>query len=353
MAIQRFKYKSYEEFLAIRRELQGVGKKDVFRLGASDVATVYSNGEKIGLNEYSSPTVFFYRCCEFAPQDVAPTLEMFRGSTQEALIYERYWKYFSPEHPTKEFFLENVTGPKQIFRKATKVHHTIMNDKYPWLFASLDYYIQKNPYTKRGPLELKSPSSRANEKYEAGIATSYVIQVHNQMMLTQSDYCELFAVVDATYPELYPFNENTGIQKNIIESSKDFVDRVLAGKKIVYSNKSQLQKEQLLAKLAPDDHGNPLYTDYLKEKHKPENAKATVQGTGDQLELVCSYLRQKALIKSMTENSEDCLLEKENKIREFFQGDVGYVEWPDLGKISWVDRLNIPKKILERVDGGI
>ncbi len=214
--IQKIKYKDHQEFLFIRKELQGVGKKDVFRLGASDIATVYNNGKKIGLNEYVSPTVFFYHCCEFHPREVPHSLEMTRGTILEPVIYENYWKHLDPEHPTKEAFLENFHGDKRIFRTARKINYTAVNSKYPWLFASQDYFINKNSFTKRGPLELKSPSSRACEKYEANIPTMYVIQNHDQMMITESDYGELFAVVDATYPEIFQFGTDEVINKNII-----------------------------------------------------------------------------------------------------------------------------------------
>lgn len=344
--IQKYSYSSYEEFLKIRRRLQGVGKKGIFRLGASDVATVYGTGERSGLNEYTSPTVFFYESCGFTKRDLPATIVMVRGQIQESVIYNNYWKHFPPDCPTQEGFLDNHNGERRTFRKAIKANAIFYNDKYPWLFASPDYIISKNKYTKTGILELKSPSSRANEKYEAGISTAYVIQVHDQMLIMGYNYGELFAVTDATYPEMYQFNKNDGIQKNIIDSTHEFYKKVLAGKKIVYSQMPQLEKEQALAEIAPPDNGDPLYTDYLKDKHKPKNAKQTVPGDGFQLGLVTEYLTQKATIKTESES----LLEKENKIREWFTGNIGYIEWPDLGKISWVEKLTIPKTILTKIE---
>lgn len=342
--IKRYPFKSHAEFLSIRRKLQGKGDPNTFRIGASDVATIYSNGKKMGLNEYVSPTVFFYDCCEYRKKEDVHSLEMTRGHIQESVIYNQYWRHFNPEDPSKEAFLENWHGAKRIFRKATRASAIYVNDKLPWLFATPDYIIQKNEFTRRGPLELKSPSSRANDKYEAGIATQYIIQTHDQMLVLGYDYAELFAVTDATYPELYQFERNPGIEKNIIESTQDFHQRVLRGKKIVYSNMGAIEKEQALSELAPEDNGDKLYTDYLKEKHRPENAKATNLGDESQLRLVISYLKEKE--KQATK--AQAILKKENKIREWFHDGVGYIEWPEFNvKIGWIEKLNIPKKILQ------
>lgn len=343
--IQKFPYKTHSEFLALRAELQGKGKKDLFRIGASDVPTIYRQRDGlIGLNEYSSPTVFFYEKCGFFEKMQIDTLEMTRGSIQESVIYNNYWRYLDPEHPTNEAFLENFHGNKTIFRTARRGSAIFINPKYPWLAVSPDYIMSK---PEQGPLELKSPSSRANEKYEAGISRAYVIQTHVQMLVLDKQYAELFAVTDATYPQLYQYHRDPEIDELILESSLDFHNRVLEGKKIMATRMSRDEKEQALSEYAPEDHGDPLYTRYLKDKHKPENAKLTLQGNSDQLELTIEYLQLKEAIKA----DNTSLLEKENKMREWFVPGVGAIEWPDIGKISWVEKFTVPSSILKRVLG--
>lgn len=345
MKLTRHKYRNYTEFLALRRKLQGVGDKNTFRLGASDVAKVYSSGDKIGLDEYTSPTVFFYECCDFYSKPIVPNLDMHRGKVQEQLIYKEYWRYFNPLDPTPDAYLDNYHGDKKVFRKAQKCGYILTNELYPWLFISMDYKIQKSKYSPAGPLELKSTSWRANQKYEADISPSYVIQNHAQMMVSNSEYGELFDVENATTPKLYSFTRSETIEKNIIESTKDFVDRVLKGKKIVHSNMPALEKEQALAEIAPPDDGSPLYTEFLKERHKPENAKVTITGTDEQLEIAVEYLRLGSEIKTLTQKKD----EKENKIREFFRDtNIGTIEFP-VGKINWFEKLSVQPKILENV----
>lgn len=345
--IHRHKFVNRDQFLAQRNELHGRGNPKLFRLGASDIPTIYRIGDRVGLNEYVSPTVFFFDCCDFAVRENVSTPEMTRGNIQEPVIYSEYWRLFDPEHPTEEAWLANWNGPRTKFRSAMNLRSTIINDKYDWICVTPDYIINKNPYTPKGPLELKSPSSRANDKYEAGIATQYIIQNHVQMLVLGFNYGELFAVTDATHPILYQLEQKDNIKEAIIESSREFVELVLKGKKIVYSKKGGYDyKLQKLSEIGPKDDGNPLFTEFLKERHKPENAKATLQGTGEQLDIVVQFLREKRDLKPTMSR----ILELENKIRMFFKEGVGYIEWPDLGRIGWVEKFNVPKDLLDKFE---
>lgn len=338
--IKKHRYKNHNDHLALRKEFAGAGNKDVFRMGASDVATIYRMGDKVGLNPYASPTTFFYEACEYTDRYNQQRLETHRGHVQEPVIFKEYWRYWNPNGGTPEEYLENYYGPKIIYRKATKSNCIITNSKYPNLFVSPDYIIEK----KGGPLEIKSLSRLTTERYEAGIGPNYVIQAYDQIMVLDTAQGELMNVSDATQPSIYIFNRNETIEKNILDSTNDFVSRVLAGKKIVYSNKTQLQKEQELAMLAPEDNGSMLYTDFLKEKHRPENAKSTQEGTDDQLEIVIKYSKLKEKIKG--ESVE--LLMLENKIREFFMDrTIGIIEFVGLGKVSWIEKLTISPNILK------
>lgn len=345
--IKKYPYKTRAEFLKARRLLQGVGQRDIFRLGASEVGNIYNieGSDKVGLNEYCSPTVFFYNSCELFPYSPTPTLEMIRGSIQESVIYNKYWKYFNPENPTADAFIDNYYGDQKVYRKAIKSNGIVINDKYPNLFASLDYRIVKNNTSLSGPLELKSLSWRVCEKYAAGIPTANVVQIHNQIMIMEDEYGELFNVLDATTPQLYQFGRSENIEQNIHRSTKDFIERVLAAKKIVYSRKSQLRKEQEVGKLAPVDDGHSLYTEFLKERHKPENTKLIASGTPEQFKVVVEYLKLKKRLKANSKN----LLQKENEIRSWYTKGIGGFEWPDFGQITWKEKFNCDIKLLRNI----
>jgi len=340
------RFKNHSDFLALRRKMTGAGQKDVFRLGASDIASVYNNGEQIGLNEWVSPTRFFYESCEYVKKEPYNSLEMLRGHIQESIIKSEYWVYINPdwdENEMKNLYLDNYYGEKKVYRKAVKANQIIENKDYPWLFITPDYHISKNELTSSGPLELKSPSSRTCDKYESGVATQYLIQLQGQMLLWQKEYGELFQVVDATWPGLFKFNKNEKIQEQIVLSTKDFVDRVLKGKKIVYSRRSATYKEQALGELAPPDDGHPLYTKFLKERHRPENTKLSLEGDDNQLENVLKLLK----VKEKQERLDRSKVKLENKVREYFSPGVGEINFPGLGSVKWIEKFVVDKKILK------
>ena len=345
MTLTRHKYRSHPEFLALRQQIQGKGDPNTFRMGASEVGTTYVKDGKIGLDEWTSPTVFFYQSCDYYDKPDITNLPMLRGKIHEHVNYSEYWRYMDPADPSIDTFMHNRENGN-VIRRARKSNEIIINHKYPWLFMSPDYIITRSKRSEKGPLEIKSLSSMENGKYKAGVAEKYVIQNHHQMLLGGWKYGELFDVENQTTPKLYQFEYDKEIAERIIENSHDFWLRVMKGKAIVHSGISQLEKDQMLAELAPPDDGNPLYTDYLKDKHNPELAKATVIGTEDQLQFVIEFLKAKEGLEEI----KTSVLEKENKIREWFNGGIGEITWEGVGHITWFEKFNVPKKLLKMVE---
>jgi len=337
--IQKHKYKDRKTFLALRAKIQGQGDPNVFRLGGSDIAKV------IGVDEYKSTKVFFYECVEFERREDMRRPELHRGVVQEKVIHDAYWRYINPKDPSDDAYLANVYGPAKVFRQGKKANEILINEKYPWLFVSPDYTFPKNKFTKRGVLEIKSPTYRACAKYEAGIATSYVAQTYMQMIVAGFDYGELMALVDCTTISLFVFDTiPPGIKEEIITKSKIFCEKVIEGKKITYNNTlSDLEKQQLLDAICPEEENPELYKEFLKEKHRPENAKASVEGNGEQLQTVISYLMGKEEIKGLTKEN----IKLENEIREYFHDGIGYIDFGGGNKMSYVDKLNVPARILK------
>jgi predicted phage-related endonuclease len=339
--LQKFKYRTRPEFLALRKKIQGVGDVNTYRVGASEIGTL------MGVNEYKSARILFYEATEYVTVADLKKPETHRGSVQENFIYQNYWRYLNPEDPSDEAYLDNWYGAKKVYRTAKKSNAIYVNEKYPQLFVSPDYEMPKSKYNKRGVLEIKSPTWRSVEKFESGVPTSYVAQVFMQMLVTGVSYGEIMQLLDSTYNQLFVFSEiPEGIKDAIIEKSLDFQRRVLEGKKIVYNNKlSSIEKEQMLAELAPDDDQPLLFKEFIMERHRPENALATVEGDGEQLQTVISYLLAKEEIKKLTTDNTKL----ENEIREYFKSGIGYIDFGgSAGKISYVDKLNVPARILKK-----
>lgn len=340
--IQKFKYNSYKEFLVIRELLSGKGTPRTWRCGASSVAAILNQ------SQYKDSFQFFYEACDYwsAPHMLRP--ETHRGQVQETMIYNEYWKYINPDDPSFESYVNNWHGEKKVYRKAVNEKHIYFNPKYPFSYASPDFSILKNPYSKNGALELKSPTSRAIEKYEAGIPREYEIQIQQQMMIMNKKYGEVFMLRDSTYPELFCYEPDKILQEQIESETHDFHSLVMAGKEIVYSNMSFEEKEQALGEIAPEPTGLEGTTAFLKEHHKPENAKVSVDGTDEQLQTVLDYLVAKKEIKDLGEVN----LQLENKIRSWFTGLIGVISFGPGIDISYKTKLNIPMRILDKISVG-
>lgn len=336
--IKSFSYSSYQEFLAIREKLRGTGQRDVFRLGASDIGLV------LGLNEWRSTIATFYEHCEHIPSRFQQTLDTQRGYIQEAVAYEHYWKYMDPSNPDPEAYLKNYWGDRKTYRTASKSNTIYLNEDHNWVFASPDYEIHENSYKKgRGELEIKCPRGFVANKYEVGVPAEYVAQVQFQLFVGGFDYAELLSLEDATTPNLFFFELMPENKERMLDLTHEYVKSVLAGKKIVYSNMNGLEKEQALAELSPEETNYPKYNEFLKWHHKIENAKEEVDGTEEQLQIVCEYLREKEHEKEIER--------LECEIREFFSSNVGRINFgKDIGAVGYRQKLSVPKSILKNVE---
>lgn len=337
--LQKFKYNSYKEFLELREQIGGKGDPTSWRCGASTVASVLNEGS------YMDSFMLFYSACEHISRPSLLKPETHRGQVQESVIYNEYWRYINPEDASFESYIDNWHGKKKIYRRAVNEKYIYFNPKYPQLYASPDFRITKNKYSKKGPLEIKCPNRRAVDKYVTGIPREYEIQIQQQMMVMEEVYGEVFMLVDTTDPELFCYEKNKEIQERIDHDTREFGALVLEGKKIVYSNMPWEEKEQALGEIAPEPTGIENVSQFLKDQHKPENAKVTVEGTSEQLEIVLEYLRAKENIKSLYDTNNVL----ENKIRSWFTGLIGEIQFGPGCSISYKSKLNVPKRILELV----
>lgn len=331
--------KTYSEWQDLRNHIAGMGDKNTVRFGGSEIGTI------LGKNPYQTNTEFFYIACEHVNMPRPPKLILMRGHVQEDVIAKHYFKYWDPENPDHETFLNNWYGEKKIFRNIRSINSIILNDRFPQLFANIDYQLFKSRHNPTGVLECKSPTKRAMDVWEAGIAPSYVLQPHAYMMVTGYKYAEVFCVTDATYPEAFPFRPNEKIWAGINSDTLEFQRRVLEGKKITYDKTLELyEKEQYLSDIAPEPLGEKSYTQFLKEQHRPENAKSEIDGTDERLATVLEYIQQREDVKVLDKEKERL----EQVIREWFIGDIGYISFGELGKISWKTKFNVPKSILKK-----
>lgn len=287
--ITRIKYKTYEEFLSKRSELEG--------FGGSDIGTV------MGLNSYKSKLEFFHQKIGLRNSVRKDSPAMYRGRVLEDVVVKSYWQYYDPENPTMDALLENASI-NRIIRKCRNVNYIMINSDYPWLFASLDREIliesgvnknNKPIYKSLGPLEIKTDTGYGSSKWNAEVNPSHIVQHQQQLLVSGTEYGEIAILTDATWFKSIPFNANKEIQEGIINATKEFYLRIQNAKAILASQSWDEQaKMAKVQQLEPDPEGTEAWEQYMKDFYKPEN-NLSIQGTDELFEWATKYNELKEL----------------------------------------------------------
>ena len=234
---------------------------------------------------------------------------MFWGLELEETVADK-WQY----HDGTDFgYIQNkMAGNKK--RIAIEAPGYLVNDKYPWLFCSLDRIIQKGQVMLIGgekmdkdcPLECKTISSFHAGMWESGIPMPYTIQVNQQMLITETNYCEIAVLMDGRKFEVYPIQRSEIICKQIIEQSYEFWQVVLRARKAFKEKRlaekrgdyeTARQNEGIIQQLEPYPDSNEAYKDYFKEKYLKETV--SVDGTDKDFDMARQLLVINSIAKEL------------------------------------------------------
>lgn len=311
-------------------------------LGASDIGCV------LGLTaSWKSPIELFYQKLDPALCMQQENIFMFFGTHQEEWICDKY-QYW--EGTTKSM-MDNFNAGK-IVRKVQRVNAYIQNPNYPWLFVSLDRKINKGEHGEEGLLEAKWISGWVANKFIGGIPPSHMAQVQTQLLVTEITHGDLATVVDGHSFDVYGFKPDEEIFEPIITRTKDFWDRVLAGRIIVTQiheatmNHNQRLKQKLeaeLAQLEPDLIGGEAEEMFLKAKFKKslDQSIGIIKGDAADLATARSLKGVKEQIKELTEEASLYENTLKRKIGEGIALDFGKA-----GKVKWEGN---PKRFYNQV----
>jgi predicted phage-related endonuclease len=108
----------------LRRTLVVMGK-----VGGSDAGTL------LGLNEYTSPVILYYKALDIYPDKFKENELTFHGKHLEKYVADM-WQYFDG---TEDGLLKNFANSNKI-KRYIKPNAIFENSKYPFLFANLDGY---------------------------------------------------------------------------------------------------------------------------------------------------------------------------------------------------------------------
>lgn len=324
-------------------------------IGASEIGII------LGLSEYRPTKTELYHI-KVGTHVRANILNaaIFHGKHQEEYV-AWLWQYYSEPGDS---YIHNHDSDT-IVRKCQNVNGVIVNPKYPYLSCNLDREALKlspmlDPdnrlsnvnYPGNFPVECKTINGFAASKWESGVPQTYVAQVHQQMIITETDYSEIAILVDGRNFQVHrvPFDKRLGHE--IIDKGHDFWNLVKAGREYysIYTQALALGKdgeamaEDALAKiyeLEPEPDGSDAYKEYLSERFKKE--QEVIMGDDELRKDAATHKYIQTLIKTM----ESVETEYANRLR-YFCAKTGAekVNFQDGSYVSFTERKNSANRVL-------
>jgi putative phage-type endonuclease len=296
-----------------------------------------SSGAILGLNPYMSALELFHLYIGEIPQKDEDNAAMYFGRKLEPIIIDT-WKYWDG---AKNSFIENEEKGK-IIQESISVPAIIYNPDYPHLHANIDNYIIKHrDYGKRpGILEAKSISSMSAKKWEAGFPPTYVIQVHEYMLVTETDISDIVILKDGRDYEAIPIHRDERIIEVVKRTTKEFWEKVTEAIKIRDSDLPEDQKKYRIALLEPPVEDTPAYEAYLKERYRKSSpSRKPILADLEHFEWVKGYLTA----KKDKDDAEAKMRLFQNRFKRLME-DTEIVDFGAAGKVSWKSNVNGVRK---------
>jgi predicted phage-related endonuclease len=295
--------------------------------GASEV------GKFIGRDKYEpvAPEVFYHKIGITQPREFMNDA-IFWGHTLELIILN-CWEFEDLEERggyalNKSKF--DKTGDEQYrIRKRGEAKYYLVNKKYPWLFCSLDSYIEPGQnmidprsgywmHTEDGeiiktqgpaPLECKAMRYYSIKQWESGMDPSYIAQVHSQMIVTESYYSEIVVLQDGRDLRIHPILLDAELAETLLETTKQvWYNQVLPGRKLFEEYKQLLiagnrkQAEECygaIVNLEPPVQAGQAYEDYIKKSIQENGVQ--VSGNMKHYKMAKSYQYAHEMMKVLDE----------------------------------------------------
>jgi len=209
---------------------------------------------------------------------------------------------------------------KLYVRRARRVNAYLVNSDFPFLFASLDYHAEKETLALTGvlkpngfPLECKTVNGKYARMWESGLPEYHIIQAQQQMLITETDYCEIAALVDGRYFNIYPVERDDRICKLILIKGREFWEQIMEGREKLkmiyksYESGNAENAERLRAEIdscEPDIGDTEAAEEYLKERYYKEVDK--ISGDFDHYDLAIKYKTCAEYIKAIKGEQQYC-----------------------------------------------
>uniref|UniRef100_A0A6M3LRC5 Putative exonuclease n=1 Tax=viral metagenome TaxID=1070528 RepID=A0A6M3LRC5_9ZZZZ len=301
----------------------------------------------LGLDKYNTVIRLFHEKLGTIEPRQIDNQKMFFGRYMEDSIAD-IWSYYDG---TSDGYIENFKN-KKIIRECRKVNGYVVNPSYPWLFASLDRVqnikgginlLTGEPLKTEAVMECKTLSYWSSQMWTDGIPISYLIQIHQYMIILETDYAEIAILKDGNDFSVEKIQRDDSLCEKIIEISKGFwYNRVLPAKE-AFAKRQEAEKagnigevekyDALIQKYEPEPDATEAYTDFMNERFLRE--RDSIDGT---MELFDLCKRDKVLngIKGLIDDARTGI--KNILVKALTQAGAEQIDFGRLGTVAWSER---------------
>jgi len=310
-------------------------------IGGSEVATI------LGLDKYNTAARLFHEKVGDYKQRREDNQGTFWGRKLEDEIAE-IWEFYDG---SEDGYIENFKN-NRVVRNCRNINGYVVNPKYPWLFASLDRVqnikggrnlLTGEALVTEAVLEIKTLSYWAAQMWADGIPISYLAQVHQYMIILETDYAEIAILQDGRDFRVEKIQRDDALCERIIEITRMFWENRVLPAKEAYAKKMEAQSVQNIPeaekwegeiqRFEPDPDNSEAYREFIEERFLKE--RETVDGTIDQYDLCKkdTFLRKfKARIEAERTGIQNLILRDMNRY------GVEVIDFSKLGNITWSER---------------
>jgi len=310
-------------------------------IGGSEIGTI------LGLNKYDTVVRVFHEKAGTVEPRKEDNEFMFWGREMEDKIAD-IWRYYDG---TDSGYIENFKN-KKLIRDCRNINGYVVNPKYPWLFASLDRVINikggVNMITgealeTEGVLECKTLSHWGAQIWQDGIPIYYLAQVHQYMIILETDYAEIAILQDGNKFRVEKVMRDDQLCERIISISQMFWEnRVLPAKEAFVKrqmaemdrNLSEIEKyETVIQRHEPEPDRSEAYKDFMEERFLKE--REVIDGTMAQYDLCKKDTFLRKIINRMDEERTGI---KNILLQALGQKGAEVIDFGRLGNVTWSER---------------
>jgi putative phage-type endonuclease len=325
-------------------------------IGGSEISTL------LDLNPYGNRAKMFYEKIGMIEPYKGDNAAMFHGRKLESYILD-IWRFWDG---TETGYIDNANKNEPL-REFDLIEGYVVNDKYPYMFASLDARIPEGSFRlddgslleKPGVLECKTISSFEANKWTDGMPRGHVAQVTEYFVVTESEYGEIAMLRDGRYFEVFPVPYSKNFATIIINAVNEFWEGlVLPGKEfkaqmdeaVKRGDKGQEERwlSEILA-LEPSPSPGDSYKQFITERYQKEREEQ--RGDIKAFALARTDLAYRELIKKLTEERS---LVQNQLIKLFSEEKAEYLRFETEGYLRFYTRKGSNSPQLDnRIKGNV